>query len=136
MRGLPGWDVFALTYSVDEPIATVLDGAAMQAYQRVAKLLWLLKRAEHSLNEAWVNLNGLQRQLSAFPTLLRRTGLRAYSEAPTLAARCPICQSVRIQIPNKCPASCRIRRSGGNDMPARKPCIALLKQDCVMQCAC
>ena len=90
-RGLPGWDVFVLSYSVDEPVATVLDGAAMQAYQRVAKLLWLLKRAEHSLNEAWVELNGLQRQLSAFPALLRRTGLRAYSAAPILVTTCPGC---------------------------------------------
>ena len=78
-RCLPGWDVFILKYDVEEPVATVLDGAAMKAYLRMFRLLWALKRAEHSLNDCWVDLNSVQRQLTAFPTYIKRSGANAYS---------------------------------------------------------
>lgn len=74
-----GWDVFTLKYEVEEPISTVLDGAAMKAYLQIFRLLWALKRAEHSLNECWVDLNALQRQLSAFPSYVKKSGLQSYS---------------------------------------------------------
>ena len=77
---LPGWDVFILKYDVEEPIATVLDSASMKAYLQIFRLLWALKRAEHSLNDCWVDLNSLQRQLSAFPRYVRESGLQSYSE--------------------------------------------------------
>lgn len=75
-----GWDVFILKYDVEEPIATVLDNAAMKAYLQIFRLLWALKRAEHSLNDCWVDLNSLQRQLSAFPGYVRQSGLQSYSK--------------------------------------------------------
>ena len=71
----PGWDVFSLRYAVDEPLATVLTAAAEDAYQRVASLLWALKRAEHSLGAAWVLLNAMQRQLARLAARARREGL-------------------------------------------------------------
>lgn len=76
-----GWDVFTLKYEVEEPIATVLDQEAMKRYLRIFKLLWALKRAEHSLNDCWVDLNSVQRQLTTFPSHVKRAGAEAYSES-------------------------------------------------------
>ncbi|KAK9833447.1 hypothetical protein WJX81_006327 [Elliptochloris bilobata] len=70
-----GWDVFSLRYAVDEPLATVLTAAAEAAYQRVAALLWALKRAEHSLGAAWLLLNAMQRQLARLAARARAEGL-------------------------------------------------------------
>ena len=67
--------MFSLRYAVDEPLATVLTAAAEDAYQRVASLLWALKRAEHSLGAAWVLLNAMQRQLARLAARARREGL-------------------------------------------------------------
>ena len=69
-----------LKYEVEEPIASVLDSAAMKAYLQIFRLLWALKRAEHSLNDCWVDLNSMQRQLSAFPGFVRKSGLQSYSK--------------------------------------------------------
>ena len=67
--------MFSLRYAVEEPLATVLTAAAEDAYQRVASLLWALKRAEHSLGAAWVLLNAMQRQLARLAARARREGL-------------------------------------------------------------
>lgn len=80
-----GWDVFTLKYDVEEPVATVLDAAAMKAYLRVFKLLWALKRAEHALNSCWVDLNSLQRQLASFERCIKVSGMQTYSEPPLLS---------------------------------------------------
>ena len=87
-RCLPGWDVFILKYDVEEPVATVLDEPAMKAYLRMFRLLWALKRAEHSLNDCWVDLNSVQRQLTAFPTYIKRSGANAYSASLPLHPAC------------------------------------------------
>ncbi len=79
-----GWDIFTLKYEVEEPIATVLDSAAMKSYLRVFKLLWALKRAEHALNDCWVDLNSLQRQLASFGHCIKGSGVPAYSMLPKL----------------------------------------------------
>lgn len=67
--------MFSLRYAVDEPLATVLTAAAEAAYQRVAALLWALKRAEHSLGAAWLLLNAMQRQLARLAARARAEGL-------------------------------------------------------------
>ena len=51
----------------------------MKSYLQIFRLLWALKRAEHSLNDCWVDLNSLQRQLSSFPRYVRQSGLQSYS---------------------------------------------------------
>ena len=85
-----GWDVFTLKYRVEEPVATVLDRAAMKAYLQLFKLAWALKRSEHSLNACWVDLNAVQRQLSVFPKYVRQTGAEAYSKLSFLARVLPL----------------------------------------------
>ena len=75
-----GWDVFTLKYTVEEPVATVLDNQALKSYLQLFKLAWALKRSEHSLNACWVDLNAVQRQVSAFPSYVKQTGAEAYSE--------------------------------------------------------
>lgn len=52
----------------------------MKSYLQVFKLLWALKRAEHSLNDSWVDLNSVQRQLATFGRCIKNFGLQAYSE--------------------------------------------------------
>ncbi|KAK9917451.1 hypothetical protein WJX75_004487 [Coccomyxa subellipsoidea] len=70
-----GWDVFSLRYSVDEPLATVLTDAGAAQIQAVARLLWALKRAEHSLSAAWLLLNTTQRTLSRLTAKAKRAHL-------------------------------------------------------------
>ncbi len=59
-----GWDVFTLRYTLEEPLATIIDDEAVGSYHSVARLLWALKRAEHSLSGAWLLLNGMERSLA------------------------------------------------------------------------
>jgi hypothetical protein len=86
-----GWDVFSLRYSVDEPLATVLTDAGAAQIQAVARLLWALKRAEHSLSAAWLLLNTTQRTLSRLTAKAKRAHLPCtgaclpISTTPTLA---------------------------------------------------
>ncbi|EIE20511.1 hypothetical protein COCSUDRAFT_48540 [Coccomyxa subellipsoidea C-169] len=70
-----GWDVFSLRYSVEEPLATVMTDAAAAQIQAVARLLWALKRAEHSLSAAWLLLNTTQRTLTRLTTKAKRAHL-------------------------------------------------------------
>lgn len=72
--------MFTLKYTIEEPVATILNNSAMKAYLQLFKLAWALKRSEHSLNECWVDLNAVQRQLSAFPGYVKKTGAESYSE--------------------------------------------------------
>ncbi|CAD7701696.1 unnamed protein product, partial [Ostreobium quekettii] len=55
-----GWDVFSLEYDVGMPVSAVIDASAMAAYQRVSRLLWKLKRAEHNLSEYYVTFEVLE----------------------------------------------------------------------------
>ena len=70
-----------LQYTVEEPIATVLNPDAQMAYLKLFRLLWALKRTEHGLAAGWAELNGLQRQLAHLPALLRQSGLRSHGAA-------------------------------------------------------
>lgn len=67
--------MFSLRYSVDEPLATVLTDAGAAQIQAVARLLWALKRAEHSLSAAWLLLNTTQRTLSRLTAKAKRAHL-------------------------------------------------------------
>lgn len=93
--------MFSLRYTVEEPLATVLTAAAEAAYQRVAGLLWALKRAEHSLGGAWLALNAMQRQLARLAARARRAGLacpgarRPAARAPN-RARAPTCSHCKL----------------------------------------
>ncbi len=78
-----GWDVFSLRYSVDEPLATVLTDAAAAQIQAVARLLWALKRAEHSLSAAWLLLNTTQRSLTRLAAKTRRLQLSSRGTCST-----------------------------------------------------
>lgn len=80
-----GWDVFSLRYSVEEPLATVMTDAAAAQIQAVARLLWALKRAEHSLSAAWLLLNTTQRTLTRLTTKAKRAHLSC-TGAPSLHA--------------------------------------------------
>jgi hypothetical protein len=96
---LSGWDVFTLKYEVEEPIATVLDSTAMKSYLRVFKLLWALKRAEHSLNVSWVDLNSVQRQLETFGRYIKTYGMQAYSKhSRSSTANCCLHSTVKAAI--------------------------------------
>lgn len=81
-----GWDVFSLRYSVDEPLATVLTDAAAAQIQAVARLLWALKRAEHSLSAAWLLLNTTQRSLTRLAAKSRRLHVSSRGICPILPA--------------------------------------------------
>jgi gamma-tubulin complex component 3 len=70
-----GWDVFSLRYTVEEPLASVVTDAAVGQYHAVARLLWALKRAEHSLSASWLLLNGMERALSRMEAAARRSSL-------------------------------------------------------------
>ena len=52
----------------------------MKSYLRVFKLLWALKRAEHALNDCWLELNSLQRQLASLGRCIKYSGMQAYCE--------------------------------------------------------
>lgn len=48
-----GWDTFALSYHLGAPLNAVFTPAAQAQYNRLGRLLWRLRRAERSLNNAW-----------------------------------------------------------------------------------
>ncbi len=52
-----GWDVFSLTYRVeDAPLNTVFSAKVMDAYLLIFRFLWRLKRMDHLLSESYVSL--------------------------------------------------------------------------------
>eukprot|EP00177_Eucheuma_denticulatum_P006087 GFKZ01011098.1.p1 GENE.GFKZ01011098.1~~GFKZ01011098.1.p1 ORF type:complete len:660 (-),score=64.68 GFKZ01011098.1:501-2480(-) len=52
-----GWDVFSLTYRVeDAPLNTVFSPKVMDAYLLIFRLLWRLKRMDHLMGKAYLNL--------------------------------------------------------------------------------
>lgn len=61
-----GWDVFSLTYRVeDAPLNTVFSPKVMDAYLLIFRLLWRLKRMDHLMSMAYLNLcifDNLKRQ--------------------------------------------------------------------------
>lgn len=70
-----GWDVFILWYDVKEPLSSVITGQAMSGYLRLFRLLWTLKRVEHTLNRVWQVMSGIQRQLATIQGLTSQYGL-------------------------------------------------------------
>lgn len=58
-----GWDIFSLDYKVDAPINTILTPEIIQGYLKVFHLLWKLKRAEHALNQSWVQQTAHKNEL-------------------------------------------------------------------------
>lgn len=50
------WDLFSLRYKLGPPLNSVFTPGAQAQYARIAKLLWRLRRAERSLNDAWRQL--------------------------------------------------------------------------------
>lgn len=55
-RGV-GWDVFSLTYRVeDAPLNTVFSSKIMDAYLLIFRFLWRLKRMDHLLSESYMSL--------------------------------------------------------------------------------
>ena len=76
MRGYDaGWDVFILWYDMKEPLSSIITGQAMSGYLRLFRLLWTLKRVEHTLNRVWQVMSGMQRQLTIIRTLCSQYGL-------------------------------------------------------------
>lgn len=52
-----GWEVFCLTYSVnDAPLNTVFSGRVMEAYGKIFKLLWGLRRMRRRLGRMFLRL--------------------------------------------------------------------------------
>lgn len=52
-----GWDVFSLTYRVeDAPLNTVFAPKVMDAYLLIFRLLWRLKRMDHLMSTAYLSL--------------------------------------------------------------------------------
>ncbi|KAL3160087.1 hypothetical protein ABBQ32_010867 [Trebouxia sp. C0010 RCD-2024] len=70
-----GWDVFILWYDMKEPLSSIITGQAMAGYLRLFRLLWTLKRVEHTLNRVWQVMSGMQRQLTIIRTLSSQYGL-------------------------------------------------------------
>ncbi len=64
-----GWDVFALTYALNEPLSSVVPPAAMAVYGRIFRFLWRLKRVQHSLSVTWCRNATASHTLSSFPEL-------------------------------------------------------------------
>ena len=65
-----GWDVFSLTYRVeDAPLNTVFSRKVMDAYLLIFRFLWKLKRIDHLMSDAYMNLRTLE---------ARRRRLRGY----------------------------------------------------------
>ncbi|KAK9807536.1 hypothetical protein WJX72_001944 [[Myrmecia] bisecta] len=96
-----GWDVFTLRYEVAEPLATVLPASAMTSYLRVFRLLWGLKRVEHTLARTWHLLNAMQRQLAVLNTLQRKHGIACPgSDAVWVELR--HCHSIRNEMAHFC----------------------------------
>lgn len=55
-----GWDVFSLTYRVeDAPLNTVFSTKVMDAYLRIFRFLWRLKRIDHVLSRGFIELREL-----------------------------------------------------------------------------
>jgi hypothetical protein len=50
------WDLFSLRYNLGQPLSSIFTPAAQAQYSRLSKLLWRLRRAERSLNDAWRTL--------------------------------------------------------------------------------
>lgn len=46
-----GWNVFILDYVVTSPLSTIFPPASVEAYRRIFKFLWHVKRAQFLLNE-------------------------------------------------------------------------------------
>ena len=77
-----GWDVFILWYDVREPVSTIITAQAMSGYLRLFRLLWTLKRVEHTLNRVWQVMSGMQRQLTMIRALSSQYGLPCPGLAP------------------------------------------------------
>lgn len=82
-----GWDVFILWYDVKEPLSSVITGQAMSGYLRLFRLLWTLKRVEHTLNRVWQVMSGIQRQLATIQGLTSQYGLPCPGEMACDAPR-------------------------------------------------
>ncbi len=67
--------MFILWYDVKEPLSSVITGQAMSGYLRLFRLLWTLKRVEHTLNRVWQVMIGIQRQLATIQGLTSQYGL-------------------------------------------------------------
>eukprot|EP00891_Asterochloris_glomerata_P003662 jgi/Astpho2/3662/e_gw1.00059.4.1_t len=89
-----GWDVFALWYQLDEPLTTVIGSEAMAGYLRLFRLLWVIKRVEHTLSSAWQMMNNMQRQLAGIEALQKETGV----QSPVLR----LCHKLRIDMAHFC----------------------------------
>ena len=70
-----GWDCFILWYDMKEPLSSIITAQAMSGYLRLFRLLWTLKRVEHTLNRVWQVMSGMQRQLATIQGLSSQYGL-------------------------------------------------------------
>lgn len=77
MDGDKGWDVVALSYTLDGPAAAVLSPEAMSSYSRISRLLWSIKHADAVLENAWHHLNTVGRLLATVRSLEREFGVDA-----------------------------------------------------------
>lgn len=85
-----GWDVFSLTYRVeDAPLNTVFSPKVMDAYLLIFRFLWRLKRMDHLLSAAYVNFSAYK--------VLRDDGSES-SELPRLRASLRRAHYLRMQM--------------------------------------
>ena len=78
--------MFILWYDMKEPLSSIITGQAMAGYLRLFRLLWTLKRVEHTLNRVWQVMSGIQRQLATIQGLTSQYGLPCPgTENPTLS---------------------------------------------------
>ncbi|CAN8069743.1 unnamed protein product [Agarophyton chilense] len=55
-----GWDIFSLTYRAeDAPLNTIFSVKVMDAYRLIFRFLWQLKRLDHQMVDAYMNLRDL-----------------------------------------------------------------------------
>ncbi|KAI0567619.1 gamma-tubulin complex component 3 [Gracilaria domingensis] len=61
-----GWDIFSLTYRVeDAPLNTIFSVKVMDAYRLIFRFLWQLKRLDHLMVDAYMNLRDLDERRRA-----------------------------------------------------------------------
>lgn len=67
--------MFVLHYEMDQPLSSIIHREAAKGYLRVFRLLWGMRRVEHSLNGAWKQMTLTERILGQLRTTARRNGL-------------------------------------------------------------
>ena len=83
-HGEIGWDCFALEYKLEAPLNAVLDGRAMEGYDKVFHHLWRLKRVETALTGGWMRVVSNSRTFEKLPSASRLSVLHPSPPPPAI----------------------------------------------------